>query len=182
MTLAANHLGLINILLLLGVVSFPAAALSLDEPVEEENLLGTTTELPHWLQIPDGYVYRPADKPDPFRPFVRPAPPVIGAGFQPLVPARPLTPLEQVEVAQLRVVGILWKHDQAASALAMVEMPDGKGYVLRPGVSVGRKGGVVQAITPEKIIIEEKGLDLVGRPVSREVVLLLHPHLGDEHE
>ena len=182
MPLAAKHTGLVSALLLLWAVSLPVAAQPLEEPAEEESLLGTTTELPYWLQPPDGYVYRPADKPDPFRPFVRPALPAAEAGFQPLAPVRPLTPLEQVEATQLRVVGILWKHDQAASALAMVEMPDGKGYVLRPGVSVGPHGGVVQAITPEKIIIQEKGLDYVGRPVTREVVLSLHPRQGDGHD
>lgn len=166
--------------LLLGLVLFfPVMTRSMDEfpaagQTENDAMLGTSTELPSWLQTPDGYVYRPEDKPNPFRPFIRPVPSTAEGGFQPLVSRRPLTPLEQVDATQLRVAGIMWEHDQPETALAMVEMPDGKGYVLRPGVFVGPNGGVVLAITPEEIIIEEKGLDYVGRPVARNVILRLH--------
>jgi Tfp pilus assembly protein PilP len=183
MILTNKCLGLVGALLLFGAALFPAAAQSLDEPTAEaESLPETSPKLPYWLQTPDGYVYGSADKPDPFLPFVRPTLPAAQAGFQPLASDRPLTPLEEVEITQLRVVGILWEYGQAASVLAMVEMPDGKGYVLRPGTFVGRNGGVVQTITREKVIIQEKGLDYIGRPVSREVVLSLHPHQGDEHD
>lgn len=136
--------------------------------------------LPDWLQPPDGYMYQPEDKPDPFQPFVQPVEPE--QTFQPRALERPLTPLERVEATQLRVVGIVSSPGQARGALAMVELPDGKGYILRPGVGVGRYGGTVQIITPREVIIEEQGLDVAGREQTREIVLKLHPSQGDGDE
>lgn len=145
----------------------------------EELFMGTSLELPDWLRTPDGYVFRPEGKPDPFRPFVRPAPPE--ELFRTQVPTRALTPLERVEASQLRVIGIVWAADRPDQALAMVEMPDGKGFVLRPGVGVGRYGGKVRRITANEVIIEEHGLDIAGREQVREVILKLHPSEGDGH-
>ena len=145
----------------------------------EELFMGTSLELPDWLRTPDGYAFRPEGKPDPFRPFVRPAPPE--EPFRAQVPTRALTPLERVEASQLRVIGIVWALDRPDQALAMVEMPDGKGFVLRPGVGVGRYGGKVRRITANEVIIEEHGLDIAGREQVREVILKLHPSEGDGH-
>ncbi len=145
----------------------------------EELFMGTSLELPDWLRTPDGYAFRPEGKPDPFRPFVRPAPPE--EPFRAQVPTRALTPLERVEASQLRVIGIVWAVDRPDQALAMVEMPDGKGFVLRPGVGVGRYGGKVRRITANEVIIEEHGLDIAGREQVREVILKLHPSEGDGH-
>ncbi|GAB6059168.1 pilus assembly protein PilP [Desulfonatronum parangueonense] len=146
----------------------------------EAGLMGTALELPPWLRTPDGYWYRPDGKPDPFRPFVRPTPPE--ETFRPQIPQRALTPLERVEATQLRVVGILWDELFPERGLAMVEMPDGKGYVLRQGMSVGRYGGAVQQITEGEVVIVEQGRDIAGREQSREVILRLNPSRGDGHD
>lgn len=171
----------IRIPILLGLLFFsPSATQALDEQAEEDSLFETTTELPSWLQTPDGYVYSSASKPDPFRPFIRPAPPE--EIFRPHALQRPLTPLELVEAAQLRVVGIVRHGQHQEDALAMVEMPDGKGYILRSGVAVGRHGGVVHRISAHEVVILEQGLDITGREQSREVILKLHPSQGVAHE
>ncbi|WP_161946342.1 pilus assembly protein PilP [Desulfonatronum thiosulfatophilum] len=147
----------------------------------EPDLMGTALELPLWLQTPDGYWYRPDDKPDPFRPFVRPIPPE--ESFQPQIPQRALTPLERVEATQLRVVGILWNELFPERGLAaMVEMPDGKGYVLRPGMFVGQYGGAVHQITTGEVVIVEQGRDIAGREQTREIILRLNPSRGDGHD
>lgn len=173
--------GLFLTLLLFFQFVSPRAAWTVEgeENGEEELFMGTTLELPDWLRTPDGYVFRPEGKPDPFRPFVRPAPPE--ELFRTQVPTRELTPLERVEATQLRVIGIVWTVDRPDQALAMVEMPDGKGFVLRPGVGVGRYGGKVRRITANEVIIEEHGLDIAGREQVREVILKLHPSEGDGH-
>lgn len=175
----------IRIHILLGLLFlFPSATQALneqaDEQAKEESFLETTTELPSWLQTPDGYVYSPANKPDPFRPFIRQAP--VEEIFRPHAPQRPLTPLELVEASQLKVVGIIRQGQHQEGALAMVEMPDGKGYILRAGVAVGRHGGVVHRIAAHEVVILEQGLDITGREQSREVVLKLHPSQGETHE
>ncbi len=150
-----------------------------EDVLDVEGLLGTSDELPAWLKTPDGYVYKPAGKPDPFRPFIRQAPPE--EAFRPVTPQRSLTPLERIEVGQLRVVGIVSRAG-SQSVLAMVEMPDGKGYVLRPGVSVGRYGGVVRRITATEVIIQEQGRDITGKEQTRDIVLKIHPTQGDANE
>lgn len=171
----------ILVLCCLGALLCANPAQAAEDAAPEDLLQGTATELPSWLQAPDGYVYSSTNKPDPFRPFVRPVPSAAEGGFQPLVPSRPLTPLEQVEASQLRLVGILWTREHPKTVVAMVELPDGKGYLLRPGVAVGRNGGVVESITAREVIIEEQGLDYAGKPVTRKVILKLHPSQGDEH-
>lgn len=149
------------------------------EQVEEPLMMGTSLELPDWLRTPDGYVFRSDGKPDPFRPFIRPAP--TEEAFLPQAQQRALTPLERVDATQLRVIGIVWSMDRPELAYAMVEMPDGKAYVLRPGVAVGRYGGSVQRITGTEVIIVEYGLDIVGREQTREVILKLYPSEGSSH-
>ncbi len=179
--LCAVLLGLTTVLCWL--VSFNAAwAFQNTEAVDDAGVLsmGTSLELPDWLRTPDGYVFQPQGKPDPFRPFVRPAPPVEET-FRPQLPTRALTPLERIEATQLRIVGIVWSADRPEQALAMVEMPDGKGYILRPGVGVGRYGGKVRQITANEVIIEEQGQDIAGREQVREVILKLHPSEGNGH-
>ncbi|HDQ40343.1 MAG TPA: hypothetical protein ENN39_04855 [Desulfonatronum sp.] len=167
-------------LLAWAVFFFSDPARVLSEQAGEESFLGTATELPVWLQTPDGYVYRPKDKPDPFRPFIRQVP--EEETFRPLAPQRPLTPLERVEVSQLKVVGIMRQGRHHKSALAMVEMPDGKGYVLRPGVTVGRYGGVVDRITTNEVVVLEQGHDITGREQTREIVLKLQPSQGEARD
>lgn len=166
------------IAILLGMLFvLPPVAQALAEQADQESFLGTTTDLPSWLQTPDGYVYRSEDKPDPFRPFIRQAPPE--EDFRPMALQRPLTPLERIEAAQLRVVGIIHQGRHREDALAMVEMPDGKGYVLRPGVAVGRYGGIVERITANEVVILEQGRDITGREQSREIILKLQPSQGE---
>lgn len=150
-----------------------------EDVLDVEALLGTSDELPAWLKTPDGYVYKPAGKPDPFRPFIRQAQPA--EAFRPMTPQRPLTPLERIEVGQLRVVGIV-SRTGSQGVLAMVEMPDGKGYVLRPGVAIGRHGGVVRRITATEVIIQEQGHDITGKEQTRDVVLKINPTQGDTDE
>ncbi len=169
------------VLLLFSQFLSPRTAWTVEEEDNgtEELFMGTSLELPDWLRTPDGYVFLPEGKPDPFRPFIRPAPPE--EPFRPQAPTRALTPLERIEATQLRVVGIVWARDRPDQALAMVEMPDGKGFVLRPGVGVGRYGGKVRRITATEVIIEEHGLDIAGREQIREVILKLHPTEGESH-
>lgn len=161
--------------------SGPILAWAIEEQgAEAETLsMGTSMELPDWLRTPDGYIFQPEGKPDPFQPFIRMTSPE--ESFQPVETTPGLTPLERIEATQLRVVGIVWNSDRPEQALAMVEMPDGKGYVLRSGAGVGRFGGKVSRITANEVIIEERGLDITGREQIREVILKLNPTRGDGH-
>lgn len=99
------------------------------------------------------YVYNPVGKRDPFKSPVM-AMRVIAPESQ-----EPLTPLQQFDLEQLKVVGVIVGKGEPT---AMVIVPGGKSFILRKGVKVGKNQGVVVRITPESVEIEEKYYDFSG--------------------
>jgi len=136
-------------------------------------------DLPSWINPPP-FHYTPKDKPDPFRPFIEPEP-AKSASAEEDKPQRPLTPLEKVQPTQLSLVGIL---DSAHSAhpMALVELPNGKGYILQPGTRIGRNNGRVSAITPQSVTIKEEVRTILGEKKTNEVVLTLPKASGEKDE
>lgn len=82
-----------------------------------------------------------------------------------------LTPLQQRNLGELRVIGIIWGSQ---GYMAMIETPDGKGFLIKEGTLVGPEGGVVNKITEDSIIIEEIYTDYYGRKKPKKTVLRLH--------
>jgi type IV pilus assembly protein PilP len=120
------------------------------------------------VSLPDdqaGYEYDPTGKRDPFRPLFllrRPA-----AQSQ-----QPLTPLQRYEIGQLRLVGIVYN---LAPPRAMVEDSSGLGFIVTPGTPIGPNGGVVTAIRPRQVVVEEWQTDVIGERHRRELLLELPP-------
>ena len=107
--------------------------------------------------------YSSAGKRDPFRPFV--------LELRPKRRRREnLSPLERVEVSQLKLVGIIWDIPEPR---AMVEDTAGLGYVIKIGTPIGRNDGTVKVIAPKEVVIEENFFDFYGAKKSREVKLRL---------
>ena len=52
-----------------------------------------------------------------------------------------LTPLQKYEIEKLKLVAIIWGED---GSVAMMELPDGKGYTIRIGDLIGNRGGRYQ--------------------------------------
>ena len=103
--------------------------------------------------------YNAAGRRDPFRPFV--------------LDIRPeghvqLTPLQRYELGQLTVVGTVW---EANPPRAMVEDSVGMGYIVTLGTPIGRNGGIVTAIEPQRIVVEERVLDFYGKERVNRVVM-----------
>ena len=114
-------------------------------------------------EVPNGRRYSSAGKRDPFRPFV--------LELRPRRRRRAnLSPLERVEVSQLKLVGIIWDIPEPR---AMVEDTAGLGYVIKIGTPIGRNDGTVKAIAPKEIVIEENFFDFYGAKKSRDVKLRL---------
>ena len=138
----------------------------------------TKNEAPAWMQsqVP---LYEAAGKPDPFASFIR-----QNDTQQPQAESqqrdRPLTPLEKVEVSQLRLVGVIVRSGEEQAPLAMVELPNGKGFLLQPGTKIGSNQGRVVAITPESVLVQETVVDVFGETQERTVTLKLHPGGGEE--
>ncbi len=116
------------------------------------------------------FVYNPEGLRDPFQPFIK------------LVPEKerkkapevfvPKTPLQRYAVEELRLVGVVWRDGNLSRAL--IEDPEGKGYVVRVGTLVGDRGGKIVAIHPDKVVIEERIVDLLGEVQQHTVTLRLH--------
>jgi type IV pilus assembly protein PilP len=100
---------------------------------------------------PDDYVYNPKGKIDPFLPWKADVPDSAEPGKQ-VKKRLPLTPLEKVDLSQLKLVGVI---RSASGNKALVEETTGKGYVISKGTYVGLNGGKVTEILKDKVIVEE---------------------------
>jgi len=105
------------------------------------------------------YNYKPSGRRDPFRSLILGLKEKKVAG---------LTPLQLRSLGELKVIGIMW---EGKSFVAMIETPDGKGYLVREGVLVGPEGGVVRKISAEAVTIEEIFTDFNGRKKAKMTVL-----------
>ncbi len=169
----------LSLLALLMLVSNSWAAVQVVK--DSDSSLSAQDSMPEWIKPPD-FKYTSRDKPDPFRSFVQPETPQASDDQKASKPSRPLTPLERVQPTQLNLVGVLLNNGQGAGSMALVELPDGKGYVLRPGTRIGRSDGRVVSIAPGKVTIQEKVTNIFGEKKTNKVVLKLHKAAGESHD
>lgn len=111
----------------------------------------------------DPYTYNPNGKRDPFMPLYllrRPAAQTV----------EPATPLQRYEIGQLRLVGVVY---DLTPPRAMVEDSSGLGFIVTPGTAIGPHGGVVTAIRPRQVVVEEWQTDIIGEKHKKEFVLEL---------
>ncbi len=108
--------------------------------------------------------YNPAGKRDPFLPFLK------LEKKEALPDYESLPPLERYELGEFRFVGVIWGP---AATLALVEDAEGKGYTVKPGMKIGRNGGVITRITDAEIFVREEFQDYTGSKVARESSLKL---------
>ena len=88
----------------------------------------------------------------------------------------PQTPLEKVDLAQLKLVAIM--HMQSGPR-ALVEESSGKGYVVRKGTYMGLHSGQVVEIAGDRVIVEEEVENLLGNFEIKKRELKLQKPLGD---
>ena len=80
----------------------------------------------------------------------------------------PVTPLQQFELASMKVVAIIWGE---IGKYALVEVPDGKGYTIKKGTYIGKGRGIVKDVTADAVIVEEKYQDVDKKIKTRNVEL-----------
>lgn len=111
------------------------------------------------------YVYYSEGKRDPFEsPLVKE-----------LNGDTPLTPLQQFDISQLMLTGVVLGLD---SPRAMVKAPDKKSYILSIGTLVGKNGGKVIQINNDGVSVEEILKDFTGETRINTVLISLPKRKG----
>lgn len=90
-----------------------------------------------------------------------------------------LGPLQKIDPTQLRLIGILYSKDKKIPPMALVELPDKKGYILKVGTYVGQNGAYVESILKNQVIIFEPITDIYGTKKIKKIVLKLHKKEGE---
>ncbi|WP_020676416.1 pilus assembly protein PilP [Geopsychrobacter electrodiphilus] len=102
------------------------------------------------------FVYSPIGQRDPFESLLKKEADAREASV-------PRTPLEKFDLGQFRIQAILVGK---GAPRAMVSAPDGKNYILKPGLKIGKNNGVIIDINKSEIIVEESTIDLTGKPIK----------------
>ena len=123
-------------------------------------------------------LYDPRGKLDPFQPvFATKAPPAVKAQKEVRKKTLPLTPLQKLDLSQLKLVGIIVSP---TGNKALVEEPSGKGYVITRGTYVGTNFGRVKKILKNRVIVEEEVEDLFSGEMKLQTTeLKLQKKVGD---
>jgi Tfp pilus assembly protein PilP len=138
------------------------------EAVTKEEYSQNVKELMHFLEgRNDTYTYQREGRPDPFMPFLRDK--VVDREVDLGDPAAELVGMQKFEPGQLSVVGII---QTANGSMAMVQDSTGKGYIISPGIKLGRSG-VVDEITPNMILVKQQYLMTSGATRHRIVKMML---------
>ena len=75
-------------------------------------------------------------------------------------------PLEQFDLAQLSLVGVVW---DVGSARALIQDPSGMSYVVGEGARVGKNEGRVTAIDDNRVVVRERYVDFSGKESTKNV-------------
>jgi len=115
-------------------------------------------------------LYNPKGRLDPFAPFIH-KPEAQAAVVKEKIPRRiPMTPIEKIALSQLKLTAVLRLPDKIC---ALVQEGSGKGYVIKQGTYIGNKGGQVKKILKDRVVVEEKYLDVYGKIAVRKSELKL---------
>lgn len=107
--------------------------------------------------------YDPTGKTDPFQPLFQERP--VLTKQKKRKKRLPQTPLERIDLSQLRLVGIILA---SSGNRALVEESSGKGYVIKKGTYIGTNAGKVVNIKKETVVVEEEFEDAYGKIATRK--------------
>ncbi|RLB85984.1 MAG: hypothetical protein DRH24_00315 [Deltaproteobacteria bacterium] len=116
--------------------------------------------------------YNPDGKLDPFEPLIKENPVTLPVNHRKAVRRKLLTPLEKLELSQLKLAGII---SAQSGNRALVEEGSGKGYIIKKGTYIGTHSGRVTEILSDRIIVEEEVEDIYGKVTVRKKEIKLKP-------
>ena len=119
--------------------------------------------------------YNPKGRIDPFEPLFKDEPEVV-----PVMAKKkkriPRTPLEKIDLGQLKLVGIIMA---SSGNRALVQEASGKGYIIKEGTFIGLHSGKVTEIKRDRVLIEEETDEFVGKQKIRNKELVLPKPPGE---
>lgn len=121
--------------------------------------------------------YNPEGRIDPFAPLLEEKPEFPVVDKKKRKRRIPRTPLEKVDLSQLKLVGII---RTPSGNKALVEEASGKGYIITKGTFIGTRSGKVLKILKDRVIVEEEVEDVLGKVMLRKRELKLQKPPGEE--
>ncbi len=86
-------------------------------------------------------------------------------------------PLEQFEVGQLSVVGMVWKTKRG-EARALIQDPAGKNYIVGKGTRIGKNEGLVIQIDDNLLVVKERYVDFLGEETTKDIEMRIRRSEG----
>ncbi len=121
------------------------------------------------------FAFDPKDLRDPFVPFLR-LEEKKPTKAQPKVFV-PKTPLQRYALEEIHLVGVIWAD--GGRSVALVEDPEGKGYVVGGGTLIGDRGGRIIRIQQDRLDVEERFVDLFGEENVKVMTMTLRKPEGE---
>jgi type IV pilus assembly protein PilP len=125
-----------------------------------------TDTLPGWMP---GYTYDAKSRRDPFQSMVK----LLKASQT----RAELPPLQRLELSDVKLIGIV---SDASGYYGLIQTPDGKGYTVRVGTSMGTNNGTIRLISEQRVVVAEPTIDTHGKMTTRDVEIMQRPKEGTE--
>jgi type IV pilus assembly protein PilP len=119
--------------------------------------------------------YDPKGKIDPFEPLFKETPTVAEVKKERKKRA-PRTPLERIDIGQLKLVGIILAE---SGNKALVEEASGKGYIIKIGTYLGTNSGKVVKIEKDTVVVAEEYEDVLGNVTVRNTEIKIPKPPGE---
>lgn len=84
-------------------------------------------------------------------------------------------PLEQFDVSQLSLVGVIWN---AHNARALIQDPSGMSYIVAEGAKIGKNSGRVTSIDDNLVVIKETYVDLNLEETTKNIEMRIRATEG----
>lgn len=119
----------------------------------------------------NNFKYILENRPDPFIPFIteKAATQETGDMNEIIDTNEELTGMQVFEPGQLTLVALVEKEGEK---IAMVQDFTGKGYVIKEGTKIGKRG-IVKDIVPNKVLIEETAQTRAGKKIITHTDMVL---------
>jgi Tfp pilus assembly protein PilP len=139
-----------------------------EKPAEKRAVTPQVDEM-GLLAMEGRFHYDPTGKRDPFRSFEWEQMKLeLGDGTT-------RGPLEQFDVSQLSLVGVVWN---AKRVRALIQDPSGMSYIVAEGTKIGKNNGRVTRIDDNLVVVKETYVDLNLEETTKDIEMRIRATEG----